>query len=265
MQKRAAIQFSLLLLILLFISLACKGGKLIPSIFATATPTYTITPSPTATATATATQLPTSTPNPSGISLVPQADGSELFIDSQAGFSMQISPAWVAIPANIDDISSYVEQASETNPKFSEALAMLKNIDSDVLKIIVLDSNADHYVNNFTPNFTVLAIRNPLSAKMPLEKMPQLMGSSIKSQLPDAKVTNSGVEKVNDNFSYSYNELRLPVPTQDGKSIITNQKQVYFSIHDYFVVITLSSPPDVYDDVVLEFNEIIETVQFLDP
>ncbi len=259
MKKYFGFRVVLLLTLLVGISLACQAGNVVPSFLATPTPTYTITPTPTSTAT----PLPTSTPA-SDVSLEPQADGSELFIDPQTGFSLSIPSTWAGIPANVDDISQYMEKVSEDNPQLSQALSLLKEMDPNILRIMALDTNADHYTENYAPNFTVISLKDPISTKMSLEKVVQVTGSAIKSQYPGASLLDSGVEHVNGDFSYGYHELQLQINAQAGKKVDVFQKQVYFLIQDYLVVITLSAPANSYEEALIEFNSIVETVQLLD-
>jgi hypothetical protein len=74
---------------------------------------------------------------------------------------------------------------------------------------------------------------------------------------------DSGVEEVSSDFSYGFNELTLSVNTPDGVPVDAYQRQVYFPIEDYLIAITLSAPESSYEEVLLEFNSIMETVQFL--
>jgi hypothetical protein len=256
--KRFALRFSLLLMMLACVSLACQASGSVPSFLAPATPIPSITPQP-----PTATSLPTSTPS-LDISLEPQVDGSSLFTDPKTGFSLLIPSTWVGIPANVDDITPYVEQVSENNPQFSEALSMLQKIDPNILRVMVLDSNIDHYTGNYVPNFTVLATKDPRSTKMSLKSWVKLMEISVKSQFPQANMLNSGVEQVSSGFSYGYIELQIPFNGPGGGIIKVYQKQAFFPVQDYLVVMTLSAHPSKHDDVLLEFNEIIKTVQRLD-
>ena len=257
MHKRFAPRVSLLLVVLTSALLACQASGLAPSFLATAT--LTITPSPIPTATS----LPISTPS-SDISLEPQIDGSTLFTDPKTGFSLLFPSAWVGIPADVDDITPYVEQATENNPQFSEALSMLQKIDPNTFRIMVLDSNIDHYTGNYVPNFTILAMKDPRSTKMPLKSWAKLIGGSIKSQFPQADMLNSGVEQVSGDFSYGYNEWQIPFNGQGGAVIKVFQKQAFFPVQDYLVVMTLSAHSTNYEDALLEFNTIIKTVQRLD-
>lgn len=261
MQKRFVFRVHLLLMVLTCASLACQAGGLVPSLFATVTPTPTVTPSPTVTPIATATVTPPPTSIPGDVSLEVQADGSTFFTDTKAGFSLLITSTWVCIPANVDDLTPYVEQASENNPQFSQAFSMLQNVDPNILRIMAMDTNMDHYKDNYVPNFSVIALKDPLGAKMPLKNTVQMMGDSIKSQFPGIGLLNSGIEQVSSDFSYGYNEWKTPMTTQDGAVVKVFQKQVFFSIQDYFVVMTLSAHSDRYDEVLLDFNTIMETIQ----
>jgi hypothetical protein len=195
--------------------------------------------------------------------LVPQADGSKLFTDPKAGFSLLIPSKWIGIPANVDDITPYIEQASENNPQLSEALSMLQKVDPNVLRIMVLDSNIDHYTDNYVPNFTVIAMEDMLSTKMPLESLAQIIGSSIKSKFPQATILNSGVEQVSSDLSYGYNEFQIPINGQGGTVIKVFQKQAFFSTQNYLIIMTLSAHSSKHDDVLLEFNAIMKTAQIL--
>jgi hypothetical protein len=191
-------------------------------------------------------------------------DGSMLFTDPKTGFSLLIPSTWAGIPANVDDITLYVEQASENNPQFSNALSMLQKIDPNILRVMALDSNIDHYTGNYVPNFIVLATKDPRSTKMSLKSWVKLMGISIKSQFPQANILNSGVEQVSSDFSYGYIELEIPVNGPGGAVVKVFQKQAFFPVQDYLVVMTLSAHSSNYDDALLEFNSIIKTVHRLD-
>ncbi|CAG0996446.1 hypothetical protein ANAEL_02623 [Anaerolineales bacterium] len=263
MQKRHAFRFELLLIVLTYVLLACQAGTLVPSFFATATPTFTITPSPTATATSTPTQAFTPTIVPD-MSLETQVDGSSLFIDNKAGFSVLIPSTWVAIPANVDDFTPYVKGISENNPQLEKAFSMLQKVDPNILKIMAMDTNMEHYVGSFIPNMTVATMKDPIGSKLPLKNVVQIMGDTIKSQFPGAKLLDSGIEQVNSDFSYGYNEWNTSINTQDDTAVKIFQKQVFFPIQDYFVIMTLSAPASKYDDVLAEFETIMETIQFLD-
>lgn len=263
MQKRLTFRIELLLIVLVSALLACQAGGMIPSIFATATPTFTVTPSPTATATATYTPSPTPTPIPD-MSLESQADGSSLFIDNKAGFSMLIPSTWVTIPANVDDLTPYVERASEDNPQLEKAFSMLQKVDPNILKIMAMDTNMDHYKDSYVPNFTVISMRDPIGSKLPLKNTVEIMGNAIKSQFPGAKLIGSGVEQVDSDFSYGYNEWNISMNTPGAAAVKVFQKQAFFPIQDYFVIMTLSAHASKYDDVLAEFDAIMETIKLLD-
>ena len=128
-----------------------------------------------------------------------------------------------------------------------------------------MDTTAEHSANGYMPNFSVLTMQDPLSAKMPLDKVVQMTGSSITSQYPEARVLNSGVTELSDGLSYGYNELFLPINTLNNSAIKVFQKQVYFAVDTYFVIITMTAPQSTYEDVLTEFNEIMNTIQVLAP
>ena len=222
-------------------SLSC-GSSSFPNPFATDTPiptaTFTATPTPTPspTPTSTATQTPTSTPLPTGITTEELSDGSTRFIDYDNQYQMTLPENWVIIPLVKEDLEAMLERTAKDNPDLAKAAEAFKGLDSNVLRMVALNSNPEYLAGGYASNITVASLDDPLFSAMPLSFITGALEQSFNQQ--GVKVLTAGVNTIDNASGVEVEYIDLE---QNINSSPVRQRLIVFQSNKKLIMITVST------------------------
>jgi len=206
----------------------------IPTSTATFTLTPTFTPSPTATSTPT--QTPTSTPLPTGIETQELSDGSTLFIDYDNKYQLTLPESWVIIPLVKEDLEAMLDKTAKDNPEFAKAAEAFKGLDSNVLRMVALNSKREYLAGGYASNITVAAIGDPIFSAMPLSFITGALEESFTQQ--GIKVLTSGVNTIENANDMDIEFIDVE---QNIKGVQVKQKLIVFQSNKKLIIITVST------------------------
>ena len=221
-----------------------------------------------ATETVTPVVLPTITPSPIfsdyGTALVTREDQTILFIDRTSGFQITFPSNWVPVRVNHDEFYSLsVNEAVTTYPFLTTELRIISDHDPNKTRVHAFDVAQGHMQDQYVPHISVHWVG---------EVLPLMEGASshleyIRSQNPEATVVTPPTELTTQNgITAAMIEFTVP-----GKSlastldILPYERRIYFHSNNGSVYIIFSALSDVREQVIPEFDQIINSITLFQP
>ena len=247
--------------------LSCSGSSGISGLFATETltPTMTFTPSPTSTPTSTPTETatPSPTPLPIGVQVEEQSDGSTLFIDYDNQYQLSLPKDWTVIPLSSDDLATILSNLSEKNPALKDIAESFQQLDPDVIRVIAVNDNPKYFVNGYSTNMTVTAVKDPLMATMPLDFVTGAVEETLQQQ--GATIVNESTVTTNANgIEIGTFEFQKTTPTSTGASVMIRSKAILFQTTGKIVMIQLTTPQQFGEELFPILDDVLDSVNLLE-
>jgi len=266
MKKKATIKPGLLIMVLTLASLSCGAANLPFLATATPTPTSTHTPSPTSTPTQTPTSTPTQTPSPTplptGVQIEDQPDGSTSFTDYDGGYQLTMSPDWLVIPAEKEDIDAMLE----TLPPDSEMRSLVETFrDSEDSTVRAFCFNLENISPDYAPNINIGFQTDPLVSRLDADELVDLFERILPSVIPDLQIVDSGTISTSSGVVVGFVKITWDVDLADGRRLSVRQKQVYIQTGKGVATLTLSESNDARSELETEFDQIVDGIRLLDP
>lgn len=275
MNKRPAMMYAGSLLVLAGLACAVPGGG------AASVPTPTVDPAqldamvaetvaavlqqtalaPTATQAATSTSAPTETAIPlQQSSITTQADGTTLFTDEKAGFSLTVPPGWLAV--RIDQIEYYdafsLPQAAD--PSVQTALMDINDLDPNVFRLFIFDLQDGHVQNGFVNNINVIW---SLDATLALETDAEIKTTAqeLPSVVSGLTVTSATVAETTGGIPIGVILSEIKGQTDEGTERVLFQKQVFLNLEEGSLTVTFTTEQGIKDATLPFFDMIIESIK----
>lgn len=233
------------------------------------TQTASAAPSPVPeTPTSAPTQTPTATTapvfSPYGSALVPQADGTVLFIDQKSGFQMTFPANWVVLRPNHDEYYSLsVNEAVTTYPFLQLELNVIKDQSADVTRVHAFDVTAGHLQDQYTPHISV----HWAEGILPPEVGPVEWIEVMKSQefIFDVLVSPNQIQN-RQNIAIGSAEITAP-----SKSLVSSldvhvyERRIYMNTSKGSIYMIFSTLTEIKDQVTPDFEQVIDSITLMEP
>jgi hypothetical protein len=252
--------------ILTLVALSCSGMSDVSNLFATdtPTPTNTFTPSPTVTpsptSTSTLTPSPSPTPLPTGSTMEDQADGSKLFTDYDNQFQMALPDGWIVLPLSSKDLAEILASASEENPDFKDAAAMLKDLDPNVIRVMAFNKDTKYNLNGFTTNLIVMAVDDKVMTSMPMDFVMGSLEESIKQQGGQLISADNNVTTNANGVEIGNFEFRQTAPTTLGAQVPVRVKAIVFRAAGKMIMVQMTTPDQFGPELLPVMDQISNSV-----
>jgi hypothetical protein len=277
MNKRPAMIYAVSLLVLAVLACAMPGGG------AASIPTPTVdpaqlnamvaetvaavlqqtasaaTPTQSVTATIETTSTPTSTPLQQS-SIAAQADGTTLFADEKAGFSLTVPPGW--LPVRIDQIEYYdafsLPQAAD--PNIQTALMDINDLDPNVFRLFIFDLQDGHVQNGFVNNINVIWT---LDSTLALETDAQIKATAqeLPAVVSGLTVTSAAVSETTSGIPLGVILSEIKGQNSEGAELALFQKQVFLNVEEGSLTITFTTEQGIKDATLPFFDMIVESIK----
>jgi hypothetical protein len=217
------------------------------------------TPTQSVTATIETTSTPTSTPLQQS-SIVAQADGTTLFADEKAGFSLTVPPGW--LPVRIDQIEYYdafsLPQAAD--PNIQTALMDINDLDPNVFRLFIFDLQDGHVQNGFVNNINVIW---SLDSTLALETDAQIKATAqeLPAVVSGLTVTSAAVSETTSGIPLGVILSEIKGQNSEGAEVALFQKQVFLNVEEGSLTITFTTEQGIKDATLPFFDMIIESIK----
>lgn len=213
-----------------------------------------------------ATPLPTVTNTP--IPAVPTAsedtvldknsDGTSSFIDLGGKYQITIPMPWLALRINSPEYDEAVLLPEASSPAIQRSLDTIKNQDSNVFRLFMLDIAEEHIDGGFITNINLVWDRQ-MEVSLATEADLQALAAALPSSLKDAEVTATELKTTKKQIPYGVITAKTPALTQEGAQIVVVQKLIFLDLPVGTLTITLSTTEKWQSTVEPSLNEIIES------
>jgi len=232
----------------------------------TPTSTASTTPDPISSSTATSTSLaPTfaataTQANPSQSDLVKQADGSFLFTDDRAGYSVKIPAGWLAVRVNGQEYQEVLSKET-SNINVQQSLLSIKEEDPNVFRLLSIDTQAAHIQNDFVSD-----IRFVLDEKKNISLATDADLQIIAKEIPASatvfrfEVTSVKIVTLTGGMQIGVIEARSAFANAVGTEVPIYQKQVFFKAKTGTQKIVFTTLFDLKGTLLPIFDAMLETV-----
>jgi hypothetical protein len=218
---------------------------------------------PTVTPVVTETSQPSPTPTSTPVeqsSLTSQSDGTVLFVDEKAGFTLIIPPGW--LPVRIDQIEYYdafsLPQAAD--PGVQTALMDINDLDPNIFRLFIFDLQDGHVQNGFVNNINVLwSLDSTLILET--EEDIQKTAEELPSVVPGLTVTSTTVSETISGIPVGIILSEIKSQTSDGVELALFQKQVFLNLEEGSLTITFTTGQGIRDATLPFFDMIIESIE----
>lgn len=244
-----------------------SGCSSISGLFATPTPTATntptVTPTPLPTNTPTPTPLPTFTPTPEPVTFLEELpDGSVLFIDKEIGYQFVVPTDWLVLDLTDEDISEIVDVTGEAIPEIKELLEELTPTIQQGIRVYIFDTNEEHFQGS-SPNIGILFDDSQNPNQFSMDQFVELIVEALPELFPSIEILDWGFG-FNSN-GVEYGEIVSTIPQIEGVTEqAAKQSQVFIKINDGLMIITFSSPENVYSEVEEIFEEMFDSFELIE-
>lgn len=233
------------------------------------TQTASAAPSPAPeTPTSAPTQTPTATTapvfSPYGSALVPQADGTVLFIDQKSGFQMTFPANWVVLRPNHDEYYSLsVNEAVTTYPFLQLELNVIKDQSADITRVHAFDVTAGHLQDQYTPHISVHWAEGILSPEVgPVEWIEVMKSQEF---IFDVLVSPNQIQN-RQNIAIGSAEITAP-----SKSLVSSldvhvyERRIYMNTSKGSIYMIFSTLTEIKDQVTPDFEQVIDSITLMEP
>ena len=215
---------------------------------------FTATPSPTATETLT----PTPKISLHGMSLVTRADQSTIFTDHKLGYQLTIPPGWMPIRINEGEYyKAFTLDAVLNNPVIADFLTNLEKQDANHFRLSALDLQPGQIDAGLVTVITV--ILQPEDGRT----------------LEDWAKTKSARASIMEGYQFISSQY---TETASGTRVLTREEQwdsttagkrysrrIFFALPTGILAVDLETNFDSKDTVLPEFEQIVNSLTFLQP
>jgi hypothetical protein len=241
-------------------ALSCAGAANLPNPFATATPTATLTftPSPTPSIT------PSPTPPPSGRIKEPQPDGTILFTDFDGGYRLSSPKGWRVVILDKEDVDQILESLGGEEEQLKDLLEQYVRNNEEALRVVFfkLIPGASE---SFSTNVNIAAESNPFLMAMTAGEIIDATQDSLPSIIPGIQIEESGTDTTAAGVEYGYLVTRWSIKDELGRTLHLVQKYVIFHAAERVISMTITAQEDIMDQVLPDFDGMLETVELIEP
>lgn len=228
------------------------------------TQTVAAMPSPTATPpTTTKTPTPTVTATPTdaneNTSLSEMEDGSIQFFDYQAGVKLTVPAGWLTVRLNDLEYSEVLD-AAEDDPVLQYGLEGIQELDPDKYRLHAFNTQEDYAYEGIGSQINVIFFKDDDRS---LEQM--LEDEGPHPTFVDYEFISSGQQIRLDAIELFTREEQWKATSSTDAMVTVYYKGVFFETPSGTILIELFAPLEIKDDIVSEFDQLIEQMSIFTP
>ncbi|GAB1472217.1 hypothetical protein MASR2M66_30950 [Chloroflexota bacterium] len=209
------------------------------------------TPRPTATAAATATLSAESM-------LDYNSDGTKTFIDLPGKYQLTVPMQWLAVRINSPEYDAALGSPEAANPSIQHSLSLIKEQDSNVFRLFMLDTNEEHMSDGFVSNIN-LVWDSQMEASFENDSDLKSLVEALPASLKNSEVLGSSLQSTANNTPYGIITIKTPTTAQDGTDVVIFQKLVFFDLPTGTLTMTLSTTETWQATVEPSFDETLNS------
>ena len=145
---------------------------------------------------------------------------------------------------------------SETNPDLAKSAEAFKNMDANVVRMVALDSNRDHFVNGTTSNINITALDNPVLSAMPIAFVTGALEESLTKQ--GLKVLTTGVNTIDNAQGLDVEYIDVE---QSLNGIKIQQRLIVFQSNKKLILVTISTLSQFKDEIFKAAEELGASIE----
>lgn len=228
-------------------------------------PTHTSTPLPTETPTPTEIS-PTNTPTKivypeTGSALQEDVDGSITYLDYTGGYMVNTPDDWLAIRIGEQEYLMAWSLLEASPPEIQNSLQSMQSLDPNTFRLFILDTQKGHYDNGFVTNINLVL---SLETDRTLEEVFAESVLTLPLSIPDLVIISSEVTETSSGEPVGIIISEWDAKSAVGDAIRLYQKQALFMINNRSLVISFTTTVDFKDEVVGDFDTMVDKFKLLD-
>ena len=223
-----------------------------------AMPTATATlPPPTNTPTPTITATPTDTNEKTSLSKM--EDGSIQFFDYQAGLELTVPAGWLAVRLSEQEFLDAVV-AAEDEPVLLYHLEAIKNLDPVIYRLHAFNTKEDYVYEGEGSSISVLFIKGNT------QELELIAEAEVQPKnFDNYELITSEYQVRTDSLELFTLDESWQVVSSTEQQVTVYHKRVVLKVSNGTVYIDLYAPSELKDDVLPEFNTLIEGLSIFVP
>ncbi len=195
-----------------------------------------------------------------GTSLVKQGDGSYLFTDQEAGYSIMVPSVWLAMRTNEQDISSARILLANADPQIQKTLSTLQTSDPKVYRLIAIDTSSSDLETGYVSYLLVYWTKNdPLTIEQNIDEAKK----SFSKSSPPIKVTYADMGSTSTHLPMGVMETSSKIPTTSKQTASLYQKIIILKSKNGTLVFNLNTVAQLKDKFVPAFDLMTDQIKIL--
>lgn len=222
------------------------------------------------------TQSPTETAIPTKTAIVPttqllfsayntairqQADGSTFFVDRQENYELTVPAGWNAFRINEPEFYKLWTQTFDTDPAIQRTLESIQGMDPNLLRLFAFDIRNEHIRQKSMLTSIYAAWEKNSTSYSGSVAETQKINSIFYS---GSKILSSNMETNLSNVDMNIVEFEIKARPEDGQYSFY-EKEIIFKVQTGFMAIKVDTPYNVKDDILPEFDQLKESIKYIEP
>jgi hypothetical protein len=224
-------------------------------------PTSSPSPIPTETLTPTVTVTPGAVFSTEGTILIPDENGSTVFIDQSLGYRLRVPSGWLLVRINEPEITDAFNRPEAADARMLNFLTQVQKNDPKTFRLFGADPLSDHFLNGFVTNFNVFW--DPASAGS-LEQVIAMLKDQLPRSELNSSITHAAVSFTSSRVPMGVVESSATLLSTAGWPVNLYQKQVVFHIKTGALTVVLSTTHEQKNTYLPGFDAMVDQVVLLE-
>ncbi len=193
-----------------------------------------------------------------GSTIILNEDGSTLFVDERAGYSIAIPADWLAIRINEQEYKDAFSLPQAADETFQRSLRNIQNKDPNVNRLFVVDLMEGHRVKDLITNINIVW-DEPFEISLDDEAAFQKLTDETATARSGLTVTSADVIVPSKGESYGKIQMEIEGISPSGEAAVSQITMSIFDLPTGTLYISLTTEISLAETVIPIFNNMLET------
>lgn len=193
-----------------------------------------------------------------GSTIILNGDGTTLFVDDRAGYSITVPAGWLAIRINEQEYKDAFSLPQAEDETFQRSLQNIQNKDPNINRLFVVDLMEGHRVKDLIANVNIVW-DEPFEISLDDEAAFQKFTDETANSRSGLIVTSAEVLTLPNGQMYGKIQMEIEGAAPTGESTVSQITLTAFDLPTGTLYITLTTEISLAETVLPIFNNMLET------
>ncbi|MBN8656770.1 MAG: hypothetical protein J0M11_13625 [Anaerolineae bacterium] len=193
-----------------------------------------------------------------GSTIIPNGDGSTLFVDERAGYSITIPAGWLAIRANEQEYLDAFSLPQTADEMFQRSLKSIQNKDPNINRLFVMDLMDGHSVKDLVTNVNIVW-DEPFEISLNDEVAFQKLTDETAAARSGLTITSADVIATSQGEAYGKIQMEIEGFSPSGEAAVSQITLTVFDLPTGTLYISLTTESSLAETVHPIFTNMLDT------